>query len=43
MSERGMVVNNVPKIMADFRKTVILTFDNYPFADDIQRYFRAGG
>ena len=43
MSERGAVVNNVPKMMADFRKTVILDFDNYPFEDDIRRHFTVGG
>ncbi|MCH8978095.1 MAG: peptidyl-prolyl cis-trans isomerase [Armatimonadetes bacterium] len=43
MSDRGRVVNNMPKMMADFRRTVILDFENYPFADDIKQYFKAGG
>jgi len=43
MTDKGIIINNLPKLMADFRKTVILVFENYPFADDIMRHFRVGG
>ena len=43
MTDKGILLNNLPKLMADFRQTVILVFENYPFAVDIMQHFRAGG
>lgn len=43
MQERGQARNNVPQMMQDFRKKAVLEFGDYPFKDEIKRYFELGG
>ena len=43
MNDRGAARNNLPAMMQEFRKKAVLEFGNFPFADDVKRYFEIGG
>lgn len=43
MSERGQVRNNIIMMMQEFRKKAVLEFGDYPFKEEIKRYFELGG
>lgn len=42
MRERGQAKNNVPLMMQEFRRKAKIEFGNYPFAEDLKRYFEIG-
>lgn len=43
MRERGQARNNVPLMMQEFRQKAKLEFENFPFSDDLKRFFELGG